>query len=473
MKTEPRKACDPNCAPSESNKRAWTPDVDASYLLICPTHRDERELARLGIAFGRLYQHAYASEALELIAGAARCQPETIADPLAEIEAIVNLYLDIPLTGVLSTDDYPGSTIASIVANRLGLPGPDPAANLLCQHKFYARQIQQVLTPEAVPPFALVQGDATPLPLPFFIKPVKSFFSIGAGIVNSVQDLHTAKAAWEHKAAFFEPFDKLFAAYVGRCPGESKLLAEGILSGQQLTLEGFVQGNTVHILGIVDSVFAPRTIAFSRFEYPSALPQDVQERMAGIASRVMLGLNYNDALFNIEFMYDHTSGKLAIIEINPRMASQFADLYEKVDGYNSYTVLLDLAAGRTPNPTIGLGRHAFAASCVLRRFEDADVHRVPGATECAAVIRRYPDARIEILATEGQPLSDDMQDGNSFRYGVLNLGGQDREDVLSQLRDCRDLLYYEFGPTACLVDDDSYKSPTRAGCQRYWERSSQ
>lgn len=455
MKIDPRKAANPNCAPCDNVQPARNLAVDAPYLLICPTHRDERELARLGFTSDRLYQHEYASDALEMIAGAARCQPETIADPLAEIEAIVDLYRGITLTGVFSTDDYPGSTIASIVAQRLGLPGPDPAANLLCQHKFYAREIQQFFTPEAVPPFALVQGEATPLPLPFFIKPVKSFFSIGAGIVNSVWDLHTVKAAWEHKAAFFEPFDKLFAAYADRCPGESKLLAEGILGGQQVTLEGFVQANAVHVLGIVDSVFAPGTIAFSRFEYPSALSRDVQERMADIARRLMLGLRYNDALFNIEFMFDPDSGKLAIIEINPRMASQFADLYEKVDGYNSYTVLLDLAAGRIPNPTIGLGHDAFAASCVLRRFEDADVRRVPGTTECAAVTRRYPDARIEILATEGHRLSDGMQDGHSFRYGVINLGGKDREDVLSQLRDCRDLLCYEFSPMACHVDDNS------------------
>ena len=42
-------------------------------------------------------------------------------------------------------------------------------------------------------------------------------------------------------------------------------------------------------------------------------------------------------MFNIEMMYDAATDRIGIIEINPRMASQFADLYEKVDGTNSYT----------------------------------------------------------------------------------------------------------------------------------------
>ena len=59
----------------------------------------------------------------------------------------------------------------------------------------------------------------------------------------------------------------------------------------------------------------------------------------------MEGLGFDNGLFNIEMTYDAAADRIAIIEINPRMASQFADLYEKVDGTSSYRVLLDIARG--------------------------------------------------------------------------------------------------------------------------------
>ena len=59
----------------------------------------------------------------------------------------------------------------------------------------------------------------------------------------------------------------------------------------------------------------------------------------------MSGLGFDNCMFNIEMMYDAREDRIAIIEINPRMASQFADLYEKVDGTNAYEVLLDLGMG--------------------------------------------------------------------------------------------------------------------------------
>ena len=70
----------------------------------------------------------------------------------------------------------------------------------------------------------------------------------------------------------------------------------------------------------------------------------------------MQGLGFDNGIFNIEMMYDAEADRISIIEINPRMASQFADLYEKVDGTNSFSVLLDIAQGRTPRFTRRQGR---------------------------------------------------------------------------------------------------------------------
>lgn len=422
----------------------------APYLLICPTHRDLRELTHLGLGPDQVLTHIYASEALERMAGAATGGTEAVSDPLVEIDAILRKYRGQALAGVISADDYPGSTIASVVARRRGLAGPDPAVNLLLQHKYHARAAQHRFTPEATPAFALldpVRPDIAPLDYPFFLKPVKSFFSIGAQPVSSAGQLHAIRSFWDSKGAFFAPFERLLSRY-SALPMAGHLLAEGLLHGHQVTLEGYAHGDEIGILGVVDSIFTPGTLAFERFDYPSAAPAEIQARMGEIARRLMTGVGFRDGLFNIEFIYDLERDTVDIIEVNPRIASQFADLYEKVDGYNSYQVLLDLAAGRQPRPTRGAGPHAFAASCVLRTFSDALVVRVPNEDDVERLQQSYPGARVEVLATEGRALSEEMQDGHSYRYGVINLGGRDLADVTQQLTGCRSLLDFQFAPSA-------------------------
>lgn len=204
----------------------------------------------------------------------------------------------------------------------------------------------------------------------------------------------------------------------------------------------------MHPLGVVDSVMFPGTLAFERFEYPSTLAPAVQQRMAETASRVMRAAGFTHGLFNIEFCYDAKHERLAIVEINPRMASQFADLYEKVDGFNTYAVLLDLALGRQPALPRGTGRHAVAASCVLRRFDDARVLQLPSEGDLQRIGERHPDARIEILAGIGERLSQQLQDGRSFRYGVVSVGARSREDVLAAFDWCRRSLPFAFEPAA-------------------------
>ncbi|HSA66363.1 MAG TPA: hypothetical protein VLE24_01725, partial [Methyloceanibacter sp.] len=79
----------------------------------------------------------------------------------------------------------------------------------------------------------------------------------------------------------------------------------------------------------------------------------------------------------------------------------------------------------------------FAASLVLRTFEDYLVAALPSESQLAALDQLYPDIRVEIHATAGRKLSDELQDGTSFRYGIVSLGGRAREDVLQSLEACR------------------------------------
>ena len=432
-------------------ERAGRGETDRVILVICPTHRDHRELPRFSPQGVKYLFHDYASISLEDLICNVASDADFAAGPLEEMDAILARIAGVRLAGVVSTDDYPGSALAAAIAKELGLPGPDPAVTLICQHKYLARRAQEKLVPDAVPPFTLIDvAETAPLPeglsFPLFVKPVKSFFSIGAEQVDEPEALAALFPRWAAQDQFFAPLDEMLQRYAGATIGSKRLIAEGVLRGDQVTVEGFVHDGKATVMGVVDSVMFPGTLAFARFDYPSALPGDVQQRMSDIAATLMPGLGFDNGLFNIEMMYDPSSGAISIIEINPRMASQFADLYEKVDGTNSYAVLLDIAQGRAPRVTRRQARYGFAASIVLRSFDDYVVAALPSEADLERLERTYPDIRIEILARVGRALSSEMQDGTSYRYGIVSLGGKDRDDVLAQFAACRDSLGIVFEP---------------------------
>ncbi len=425
-----------------AEKRLSTGEGCRTVLVVCATFRDHRELPRLGRPGLNFLFHDYASTSLEeLICGRGEAL-DGAADPVAEIARIRAAIGNRDIAAIVSTDDYPGAALAAVLAEELGLPGPDPKASLICQSKYLSRLAQSRIVPDGVPPFwpiDVAEHAALPdgLTFPAFVKPMKSFFSIGAQRIEDAAELAEVKRKWAELDAFFMPLDRLLRRHADTEIGTTRLIAEGLLKGVQVTVEGYVHGGEVHILGVVDSIFFPGTLAFSRFDYPSALPEGVQGRMAGIAERLMSGLGFDNGMFNVEMMYDAREDRIAIIEINPRMASQFADLYEKVDGTNSYEVLLDLGCGVRPSPKRRQGKYRFAASCVLRTFEDGVVAALPCEERLAEIERAYPDIRVEVHATSGRKLSDELQDGTSFRYGIVSLGGRDRAEVLRQFAACQ------------------------------------
>lgn len=417
----------------------------SAFLLLCPTHRDRRELARLAYARGHTFvSHEYATTELEeMISPCA--SPVEVADVDGELERILAKCRDARIDGVISTDDYPGSALGSIVARALDLPGTTPAASLLCQHKYHARVAQRQALPEVVPEFALL-GKEIPsgLRFPAFIKPVKSCFSVGAYRVDDAETLPALLRRAILPERFFAPFRILFEKYTGLQFGDARVLIEDLLEGRQVTLEGYAFAGNVQVIGIVDAIMFPDTLVFQRFEYPSRLPGSVQERMADAAITVMRGIGFDHGCFNIELVYNAERDTIHIVEINPRMASQFADLYEKVDGFNTYAALIDLALGVPPQPKRHQGKYRMAVSHVLRRFDDAKILKVPSSREVEELNKRQPEIRVEVLATEGKRLSEELQEGRSYRYGIINCGGRDFQDISETIAYCVARLPFVF-----------------------------
>lgn len=411
-----------------------------TVLFLCPTSWDLHNIARPEVQarYDLLCHGSYPAshpEDINVI--------EFIEDTLARFDGTA-------IDGVVSTHDYPGCILAAIVAARRGLPGPRPQATLLAQHKLHCREVQAAACPGIVPEFFAVDPDRPDLdgvPFPSFIKPAKSVLSILACRLESRRDLERyLERVRPHLDGFVGPFNALWRAYGPGGRDAAVLVGEELLKGRQVTVEGFRARGVTRIAGIVDSVMFPGTMSFRSFEYPSRLPPPVLARMSEATRVVIEALDLDDLCFNVELFYDEERDRVALIEVNPRMSYQFADLFEKVDGANTFDVQLAIATGAAPDFRRGAGPFDAAVSFVLRRFDDAVIRRLPSAAQIEALLHDYPDAHIRLFGGVGERLSDTIQDMQSFRYGIVNLGGSTLEHAEARCLELTGRLPIELEP---------------------------
>ena len=413
-------------------------------VLVCPTAWDAAQLRRLG------RDHTFPLP-IQLYGPDAEHDPHRFDAETFIREAIEHLGTS-GIAGVASSSDYPGSLIAAVIAQELGLPGPNPRSMLQCSHKYYSRLAQSQAVPEATPAFALLDPlslyeQAVPLSFPFFVKPVKSWFSQLARRVDSYEELSrfiTSPDVAFHLTEFVRPFNQLLTRE-GFDLSASYMLAEELLTGHQVTLEGFIFEGRLTVVGIVDSQMYRNTRSFERFDYPSRIGAALADRMASLAERFLAYIGLENTLFNVEFIYDFRADTIHIIEVNPRMCSQFADLMESVNARNTYEIMFALARGERPPPA-GNGHHKAATSFVLRHFHDASVEHAPSPGDLAAV-QSFPE--VTLMATfyeNGERLSDENYqfDGFSYRYAVVNMAGPDRAHLTRRFRAVRERLNFRF-----------------------------
>jgi hypothetical protein len=137
-------------------------------------------------------------------------------------------------------------------------------------------------------------------------------------------------------------------------------------------------------------------------------------------------------MFNIEMRLDPATGAPRLIEINPRAAGQFYDLFERVDGYSLFDALLELECGGAPVIRHRQGRERHAASFVLRDLSGHGLGRWPSKGEIAALKAAHPDAHVMIYRKRGADLRREMKWLGSYRYGVFNVGAASVEDLFAR-----------------------------------------
>ena len=283
--------------------------------------------------------------------------------------------------GVVSHHEQFGALAAALVAEELGLPGATPESVLAIQHKLHAREVLQRVAPEANLAsqrlHAAYGQDIPPgLAYPAFVKPVKAAFSVLAREVRNRDELqaHTRfgrRELWVIRR-LVEPFERVLQQRLPQAGTAHSLMLEEPVPHDtaQFNLDGWVWRGQAQALGVVDAIMYPGTQAFMRWEHPSRLAADLQQRALDVAQTFLTAVGYSHGFFNMEFFHDPASGRLSVIEFNPRLASQFADLYRRVQGRDAHAMSLALALGEDPaalprsQPTAGA-----AASQVYRCFD--------------------------------------------------------------------------------------------------------
>lgn len=169
--------------------------------------------------------------------------------------------------------------MSALVAQEHKLPGPNVRTIFLNQHKYHARVAQLEHVPEATPLFDILLHSNNQIKnrfeFSFFLKPIKSAFSVFAFKIMSEHQLSYVLEHAKLPESFINQFNSFIESYTNLMPMQEQFLQERLLEGVQCTLEAYVYNNVVTIIGVVDSIMHEGTIAFERFTYPSRLPDTV------------------------------------------------------------------------------------------------------------------------------------------------------------------------------------------------------
>jgi biotin carboxylase len=353
--------------------------------------------------------------------------------------------------------DFPTSVLVPVLAGELGIPAPSLESLVKSEHKYWSRLEQKASVPECVPgfcafdPFAEDPLAQVELDFPFWVKPVKAHSS---SLGFEIHDEQQFRDAVEQIRAEVGNMGDAFQQVLKRLelPPEiesatgTSCLAEQLISGTQAAPEGTMFRGEFNVHGVFDMYKDDAGTSFERLDYPAdSVPESVQQRMIDVSERYLRHVGFDDGCFNAEFMWDRSSDKVWLVEVNTRISQSHSDLFAKVDGASNHEVAIDIALGRRPSMPHREGPFAVASQCMIFHDEDAVVAKVPTEQELAEIAERFPETEVTLSVQAGDRLSG-TPNQDSYRYIVAKayIGAQTREELVRKHRAVAEALPFEF-----------------------------
>ncbi|WP_299541862.1 acetyl-CoA carboxylase biotin carboxylase subunit family protein [uncultured Streptomyces sp.] len=375
--------------------------------------------------------------------------PELLRKARKELDSF-----DGKIDAIVGYWDFPVSTLVPVLNEEYGLRGTSLESIVKCEHKYWSRLEQREVIDEH-PAFGLVDLEGEPrvpegMRFPMWLKPVKSFSSeLAYGVENEEEFREAVDNIRAGISRIGRPFEDIMDRLdlppeIAEAGGQA-CLAEEALTGDQVAVEGFVHEGEVVVYGVLDSHTYPDSACFLRHQYPASLTPETVERIKDISVRVIRRIGLDNATFSIEYFHEPATGKIGLLEINPRHSQSHAEMFEHVDGVPNHHRMISLALGKNPRVNQGAGNYELGAKWYYRRFTDGIARRVPSGEEIARIEESIPGVKIHVIPEQGQRLSDmEGQDSYSFELAHLFVGADSEEAMQDKYDRCVEAMRFEF-----------------------------
>ena len=357
--------------------------------------------------------------------------------------------------GIVGTHDS-SAVIAAIIAQETGKRFAPVEAIINCQNKYLSRDIQKRVLPEATPNFAIALDylrNTAQISLPFFIKPARSNISFGTHKVHSQKNLEDYIT---RESIDITRFNQYYLDALSRRPSYhnalniatcNSFLCEDFIHGIQVTLDGFIYENEITFFGITKAHYHPDTNSFFYHSFPYSFPPELNKKIEEGLSRLIPALGINNSFFNVELRADEENNTFKIVEINSRIAFQFAKTIEAVMGFDPLHLQCDVAIGKKPDLSpVRKKCFKYCYNFELHHFSDAKILQTPTQIAYDELHLKYPEVYVRNLVHEGLNLSDFKHNPDSYRYCIIDIPGDDHAQIMQKYEEVTAILGYKLVP---------------------------
>jgi len=226
----------------------------------------------------------------------------------------------------------------------------------------------------------------------------------------------------------------------------NQFLCEDLLTGDQVTIDGFIYNSEITVFGYTKAVFFPDSNSFSHHDFPYSFSPQLENKIHAGLEKLIPNLGINNSFFNVEIRVDEAEQTFYILEVNSRIAFQFAKTIQAIRGFDPLHLLCQLSIGEKPDLSEiqETGKYKYCYNFELHTFADKKVVKTPTQSGYEEIKIHFPEVHVRNLIHENTKLSDYKHNPDSFRYCVLDIPGNSHQEIMDKYKQVTELLNYEF-----------------------------